>query len=57
MGQIIFKHISDQCPDLKHAKDGCERMGLDDEFAIAMVENMAKQNTTSCCCSHVRVER
>ena len=36
--------------------DGCERMGLDDKFAIAMVKDMAKQNTTTCCWSHMQVE-
>ena len=37
--------------------DGCARMGVDDKFAIAIVWNMDKQETTTCCWSHVRVQR
>ena len=43
MGLIIFKHISTS----KDVKDGmCKQMSLDDELATALVENIAKQETT-----------
>ena len=32
---------------LLHRLDGCELMGLDDKLAIAFIQNMAKQDTTT----------
>ena len=45
MGHKIFKHISYQCPYQKYARMGW--MGLDDELAMTLAKNIAKQDTTT----------